>query len=72
MQGPWKLGDIAASSCRHCRKVVSARFEYRTIRLPRTRMRVRDVLVDVCTECDEVISIPRQSMAQLRAAGLPA
>jgi hypothetical protein len=30
---------------------------------------IPDVLVDVCTECDHMISVPRQSVAQLRELG---
>ena len=35
------------------------------------RLAVRDVLVDVCPECDHMISIPPQSIPQLREAGVP-
>ncbi|HET7584088.1 MAG TPA: hypothetical protein VFK13_04230 [Gemmatimonadaceae bacterium] len=32
----------------------------------RTRLRVPDVLVDICTQCGHMISIPPQSVPQLR------
>jgi uncharacterized protein YbbK (DUF523 family) len=57
--------------CPGCRKLVTSRFEYRTVTLDRTRLRVSRVLVDVCPECDGTIHIPRQSLAQLREAGVP-
>jgi hypothetical protein len=65
----WKAGDFATNNCPRCRKLVRSRFEYRTVQLSRTRLSVSDVLVDVCTECDHMISIPPQSVEQLREAG---
>jgi hypothetical protein len=70
MQRAWRVGDFAANTCRRCRKTVRTRFELRTVQLARTRLCVRDVLVDVCTECDHMVSIPPQSLPQLREAGL--
>jgi hypothetical protein len=69
MQGTWKEGDRGANSCPRCRKLVRTRFELRTVELLRTRLRVPQVLVDVCDECDHMISFPRQSIPQLLAAG---
>ena len=66
MQRDWRVGDYAANTCRRCRKMVRTRFELRTVQLARTRLCVRDVLVDVCTECDHMVSIPPQSLPQLR------
>ena len=65
----WSAGDFATNNCPRCRKIVRSRFEYRTVQLWRTRLHVPDVLVDVCTECDHVISIAPQSVEQLREAG---
>jgi hypothetical protein len=70
MKTLWKIGDFAANSCPRCRKVVRSRFELRTVQLRRSRLCVPDVLVDVCPECDHMISIPPQSIPQLREAGL--
>jgi hypothetical protein len=66
----WKAGDAGSAECRRCRKLVRTRYELRTVRMTRTRLHVPDVLVDVCTECDHTISIPRQSLAQLREVGV--
>ena len=65
----WQVGDQGTNNCPRCKKVVRTRFELRTIQLWRTRLRVPDVLVDVCTECDHTISVPQQSVEQLREAG---
>ncbi len=65
----WAVGDYATNNCRRCKKIVRTRFELRTVQLWRTRLHVPDVLVDVCTECDHMVSIPQQSVEQLREAG---
>jgi len=70
MKHAWNAGDYASNTCRRCGKMVRTRFEHRTVRLARSRLCVRDVLVDVCTECDHMVSIPPQSVPQLREAGL--
>lgn len=66
----WKAGDFASQSCPRCKKIVRARFEHRNVQLTRSRLCVPNLLVDVCTECDHMISIPAQSVPQLREAGL--
>ena len=65
----FQAGDVSSSSCRACRKIVRTRYEVRTVHMPGTRLRVPNVLVDVCTECDTMVSIPRQSIPQLRETG---
>ncbi len=65
----WSAGEFATNTCPRCRKIVRSRFEHRTVQLWRSRLSVPDVLVDVCTECDHMISIPPQSVEQLREAG---
>jgi hypothetical protein len=70
MKYTWSVGDFASNTCRRCRKMVRTRFEYRTVQLARSRLAVPDVLVDVCTECDHMVSIPPQSVPQLREAGV--
>jgi hypothetical protein len=69
MRGEWKAGDTSAAECGRCKKIVATRYEHRTVQMARTRVRVSAVLVDVCGECDHMISIPRQSIAQLRQVG---
>ena len=65
----FQAGEFASNDCKRCRKPVKTRFEYRTVQLSGTRLRVPDVLVDVCLECDHMVSMPRQSIAQLREVG---
>lgn len=66
----FKAGDASAAMCPRCHKPVATHYEHRTIQLARTRLRVRDVLVPVCTECDHMVAIPPQSIAQLREVGI--
>jgi hypothetical protein len=65
-----KVGDYMVNTCRRCNKVVRSRFALRNVELARTRLVVRNVLVDVCPECDHMISIAPEAVAQLREAGV--
>jgi hypothetical protein len=67
---PWAAGDVASNVCPRCAKPVRTRMSYRTVQLRRTRLRVPNVLVDVCQECGHTISVTRQAMAQFREAGV--
>lgn len=70
MKLAWNPGDYASNDCQHCMKLVRTRFELRTVRMARSRLCVPNVLVDVCTECGHMVSIPPQSVPQLREAGV--
>ena len=70
MNKRWMPDHAVSAVCPDCRKLVSARLEFRTVTLTRTRLRVPEVLVDVCPECDATMHIPRASLAQLREAGV--
>lgn len=64
-----KVGEHMSNTCRRCNKIVRSSLELRSVNLARTRLVVRDVMVDVCPECNHMISIAPQSMDQLREAG---
>ena len=66
-----EVGDSISNTCPRCQKIVSSRLERRSVELARTRLVVRDVLVDVCPDCGHMISILPDSYAQLREAGCP-
>jgi len=70
MEALWKAGDTASAHCPQCGDLVTAKYALRSIFLPRTRLKVRDVLVSICGTCDAMLSLPRQSMAQLREVGV--
>ena len=65
-----KVGETTKSWCPRCARVVEAHFELRTVQLAHSRLRVPGVLVDVCPQCDHMISIAPQSLPQLREAGV--
>lgn len=66
MEAPWKAGDTVSAICPHCGDLVTARYAHRSVLIPRTRLKVPHVLVSVCPTCNAMLSVPRQSMAQLR------
>ena len=70
MEAPWREGDVSFADCPRCHRRVTTHFEHRTVQLLRSRLRVRDVLVPVCDECDHTVAIPEQSLAQLREIGI--
>lgn len=62
-------GDRMTNTCRHCNRIVRSRLTRRSVNLARTRLVVKDVLVDVCPDCGHMISIQPESVEQLREAG---
>jgi len=64
-----KVGEFITNTCQRCNRIVRSRMALRSVKLTRTRLVVRDVLVDVCPECNHMISIAPQSVEQLREAG---
>ena len=64
-----KVGEFITNTCQRCNRIVRARLTLRSVRLARTRLVVRDVMVDVCPECDHMISIAPHGVEQLREAG---
>jgi hypothetical protein len=64
-----KVGDYVSNTCPRCNKRVRSHLERRAVALARTRLVVPDVLVDVCPECNHMIDIQPESLAQLREAG---
>ena len=65
MQAPWHEGDVASATCTVCGKQVNARYETRDLKFRGSAVTFSNILVGVCSEC-ESISLPRQSIAQIR------
>ena len=66
MKAPWHEGDVASTNCSVCGKQVRAHYETRDIRMSRSAVTFSNILVSVCSECDSLIALPRQSIAQIR------
>ena len=66
------LGDIISNTCRHCNRIVRSKVVRKSVKLARTRLVVRDVLVDECPDCGHMISILPDSVEQIREAGCKA
>jgi hypothetical protein len=64
-----KVGEFISNTCPRCNRIVRSRMALRSVRLARTRLVVRDVAVDVCPECDHMISVAPHAVEQLREAG---
>jgi hypothetical protein len=64
-----RIGESMTNTCRRCNRIVRSRMALRSVKLARTRLVVKDVLVDVCPDCNHMISIQPESMEQLREAG---
>lgn len=64
-----RVGDFVTNTCQRCNRIVRSRLTLRSVRLARTRLVVKDVAVDVCPECNHMISIAPHSVEQLREAG---
>ena len=66
----WKERDRSKGICPKCKVIVETVFERRTFPLKVSRRRVKDVLVAVCSVCDEMVSVPPQSTPRLKEARL--
>jgi len=64
-----KVGEFMSNVCPRCQRAVRSRVEVRSVQLARTRLVVRDVPVDVCPDCDHMISFAPHAVEQLREAG---
>jgi hypothetical protein len=62
------IGDFISNTCRHCNRLVRSKVVRKSVKLARTRLVVRDVLVDECPDCGHMISIMSDSVEQIREA----
>ena len=51
--------------CESCSKLVTTTTDRRTIPFSDNAGEVKDILVDVCSECDEVVAIPPKSLPEI-------
>ena len=64
----WQDGDRSRGVCEQCKRLVTTRFERRTVRLESPEAAIPDVLVAVCESCGEIVAIPHQSSLRLQEA----
>ena len=63
-----KVGDTKKSICESCESRVKVVYELRDVPFSDGSGVVSDVLVGVCDVCDEVCSLPAQSIPMVKAA----
>ncbi|HEX9709968.1 MAG TPA: hypothetical protein VGB42_08410 [Candidatus Thermoplasmatota archaeon] len=64
----WKDGDESRAICPTCERRTGIVFRRRSVELEGPDVRVPDVLVGVCRDCQGVAMIPEQSTPRLRSA----
>ena len=62
------VGDTSRAFCAVCNDVVPTTAALRDVPFSDGSGTVSDLLVGVCDHCDAVVSIPAQSIAQIKAA----
>lgn len=62
-----QVGDKSKAVCEPCNRLRHTTFRLRDLPTSKGKI-VRDVLVAVCDQCDRVVAIPHQSIAQLNEA----
>lgn len=67
----YKLDEKSKGVCEDCGKMVSMTFQERTVPLSSGCGEVSGILAGVCDECNEVISIPQQSVPHVQEALRP-
>lgn len=64
----WREGERSEALCPRCGDWRGTEFQYRTLRLEKSKKDVPDVLVAACTECGEIAAVSHQSAPKLREA----
>lgn len=63
-----KVGDTKKGICEDCEVRVTIEYKIRDVKFIYGSEVVKDILVGVCPKCDEVCSLPAQSIPALKAA----
>jgi hypothetical protein len=64
----WREGERSRAVCESCGRLVTTRFERRTVDLEDPEVSVPEVLVAICQVCGEIVAIPHQSTPRLQEA----
>lgn len=59
-------GHKSCAICNHCQRLVDVTFRYRDLKVKDSHKMVRQLLVGVCDQCGEAVSIPAQNTPQIR------
>lgn len=62
----YKVGDKSKAICSHCKQMRAITFAERDVPLSSGKGTVKDVLVGACDVCDQVVSIPHQSVPRIK------
>ncbi|HLG19633.1 MAG TPA: hypothetical protein VI895_07430 [Bdellovibrionota bacterium] len=62
----WKENDRSKGLCPKCKEIQPIVFRRGVFPLKETKKNVKDVLLGVCTQCDEIVSVPPQSVARIK------
>lgn len=60
-----KIGDKLKGGCEHCKKLVTTTFQLRNVPVKSGGI-VDDLLCSCCDDCDNVVSIPHQSVPRIK------
>ncbi len=63
-----KAGDKKKAICESCKAIVPTTYAYRDVPFRHSKGVVKDLLVAVCDQCDDVVAIPAQSTPAIAAA----
>lgn len=64
-----KLGDKARAICSKCKQVRPTTYRVRSIAIDNEKVVGQvNVLTGVCDECNDIVSIPHQSVPDIKAA----
>ena len=66
--GYFSEGETIRAFCSNCRKHVNSTYVQRTLPIENGLGLIRNALLLVCNECDEVIAIPAQSEDAIKSA----
>lgn len=59
-------GGKSVSTCKRCLKAVSTTFGFRDVTLSHTAWVVKDILVGICDECGDVVSVPYPTVSKIK------
>ncbi len=62
----YKVGEKSKAVCESCKQLRSTTFQERDVPLSSGKGMVPSVLVAVCNHCDQIVSIPQQSVPRIQ------